>query len=263
MDQTSIPNVAIVIANYNTAHFVTDAIESALTQDYPAKGIFIVDDCSSDESLKIIKDFLYKNGPVGIVMDSGPLMEENEHYVLQEFYLKNCRAYLFALKRNVGRGQVRNFPIAWALNNGYHLIQILDSDDIMMENKVSTLVKVMLNDPQHIGIVYADYFIYNVDNNVTTYESKESYDYFNFYSGKDMVHSSSLINGAALAKSGLFPPDQSTCEDYHLYRRILKWFVAIGIATPLTVVRSHSLDSTNSIRSEEWNYNFQKTMRET
>ena len=243
--------VAIIIANYNTAHFVLDAIKSALAQDYSHKGIFIVDDCSTDNSREVIGNF-FPN------MES---LEQNEHYTLFQDWNSSVPVYLFALNKNVGRGQVRNFPIAYALNNGYHLIQILDSDDMMKPSKITELSKVMLEDPEHIAITYADYIILN-ENGVSHYESKKSFEYLRFFNGEDCIHSGALISGAHLAKVGLYP-DQPCVEDYHLFRRLLKNAMAIHIAKSLTVVRSHSQDSTQSLKKEEWDYCFRKTMMET
>lgn len=256
--------VAIVIANYNTSHFVCDAIKSALEQDYPAKGLFIVDDASTDDSIQKIEDFFRKkyyndDGTKDLYVCIYP-KEDNEYYVRSEIVCGNCPVHLFCLKKNVGRGQVRNFPIAYALNNGYHLVQILDSDDMMYPNKVSELAKVMLEDPEHIGITYADYIILNVETGTTTYESKPAFEYLKLMGGQSMIHSGALINGAALAKVGLYEGSLQVTEDFQLFRRICQSFIAIGIAKPLTIVRSHSGDSTQNVSKEIWNRDFQRTM---
>lgn len=53
----SLPSVSIVICNYNYAHFIADAIESALAQRWPAKDIVVVDDGSSDASVEVASRF--------------------------------------------------------------------------------------------------------------------------------------------------------------------------------------------------------------
>lgn len=267
--------VAIVIANYNTGHFVVDAIKSALAQTYPAKGIFIVDDCSVDNSLEIIKSYF---GFCSCGCHEKPdirhciaccdktyeqfniLIEENEYFKL--FKLQEVvPVYLFSLKKNVGRGQVRNFPIAWALNNGYHLVQVLDSDDIMYPSKVEELSQVMLQDPEHIGLVYADYIIQNVETGVSTYESKPAFNYLNLNRGLSMIHSGALINGSALAKVGLYDGNLQVAEDLSLFKKIVNAnFMAVNVAKPLTLVRSHSMDSTHNVNPEIWKRDFQRAM---
>jgi len=46
-----------LINNYNYAHFITEAIESALNQTYPFYEIVIVDDGSIDESVQLVKKY--------------------------------------------------------------------------------------------------------------------------------------------------------------------------------------------------------------
>src|SRR5262245_36644589 len=49
--------VSILIPCYNAERWIAQAIESALTQSWPAKEVLVVDDGSTDRSLNIIKSF--------------------------------------------------------------------------------------------------------------------------------------------------------------------------------------------------------------
>jgi hypothetical protein len=51
------PSISIVICNYNYAHYIGEALDSALLQTYPASEIVIVDDGSTDPSLTIIRRY--------------------------------------------------------------------------------------------------------------------------------------------------------------------------------------------------------------
>ena len=53
----SYPTVSIVTINYNCAHYLPDAIQSVVSQDYSMLEYIIVDGGSNDSSLSIIKDF--------------------------------------------------------------------------------------------------------------------------------------------------------------------------------------------------------------
>ena len=51
------PKVSIILPNYNNEKYLKEAIESVLSQTYTNFELIIVDDASTDESLKIIKKF--------------------------------------------------------------------------------------------------------------------------------------------------------------------------------------------------------------
>lgn len=53
----SLPSVSIVICNFNYAHFIAEAIESALNQRLPVKEIIVVDDGSTDASVEVARRY--------------------------------------------------------------------------------------------------------------------------------------------------------------------------------------------------------------
>lgn len=50
--------VSVVVPNYNYERFITERIDSILRQSYPIYELIILDDCSTDNSAKIIQDKL-------------------------------------------------------------------------------------------------------------------------------------------------------------------------------------------------------------
>jgi glycosyltransferase involved in cell wall biosynthesis len=48
--------VSILITNYNKGKYLKKTINSCLIQDYKDKEILVFDDCSTDNSLKILKN---------------------------------------------------------------------------------------------------------------------------------------------------------------------------------------------------------------
>lgn len=53
-----LPKVTIMIPTYNQEEYITDAIESALSQDYPNLEVVVTDDCSTDRTKEIAKKYL-------------------------------------------------------------------------------------------------------------------------------------------------------------------------------------------------------------
>lgn len=58
MNNPSLPLVSIIIPTYNQQEYITDAIESALAQDYPSTEVIVSDDCSTDQTGQIASRYL-------------------------------------------------------------------------------------------------------------------------------------------------------------------------------------------------------------
>ena len=77
--------VSVLITNYNKGKFLKNSITSVLNQTYKNKEVLLFDDCSKDDSLKILSK--YRN--IKIIRNknkkykSGPL---NQIYGLEKLY---------------------------------------------------------------------------------------------------------------------------------------------------------------------------------
>ena len=49
--------VSVVLPNYNYEHYLKERMQSIINQEYPIYEIIFLDDCSSDNSIEVIKDF--------------------------------------------------------------------------------------------------------------------------------------------------------------------------------------------------------------
>ena len=49
--------VSVVVMSYNNARFIGETIESVLSQQDVALELIIVDDCSSDDSLEVVRRY--------------------------------------------------------------------------------------------------------------------------------------------------------------------------------------------------------------
>ena len=119
MSQTRKPKVSIIIVNYNNAKYLSKSLNTALNQTYKNKEIIVVDDISTDNSLKILKK--YKN--------------KIKYYVNKKktkFGSYNqINSYLKGIKKSKGK-----------------FIFFLDSDDYFKKNKVEIIVKKLENQNQ-------------------------------------------------------------------------------------------------------------------
>jgi glycosyltransferase involved in cell wall biosynthesis len=62
-----LPNVSVIIPNYNHARYLPQRIESVLNQTYQDFEVLILDDCSTDDSLQVIDAYARKDGRIRIV----------------------------------------------------------------------------------------------------------------------------------------------------------------------------------------------------
>lgn len=115
------PLVSVLVANYNYAKYVGEAIESVLQQTYQNFEIVVCDDGSTD----------------------------NSREVLQRYAAADSRVKLIA-KENGG--------IASALNAAYRgsggeIVCLLDADDVFLPNKIESVVGAFRNSP-HAGVCH-------------------------------------------------------------------------------------------------------------
>jgi alpha-1,3-rhamnosyltransferase len=121
--------VSVIIPSYNHAQFITESIESILSQSYKNIQLIIIDDGSTDQSDKVISNILIKT------------KLENTHFIKQN-----------------------NSGVSVAINTGIskadgEYILILASDDIINPWAITEMVKKF--DETEVGMVFGDASIIN------------------------------------------------------------------------------------------------------
>ena len=107
------PLVSVILPNFNSDQFIDQAIDSVLSQTYNNLELIIVDDCSNDKSIKIIKAYLRQDP----------------------------RVHLLQLETNSGGPATpRNNGILKAQGQ---YIAFIDSDDVWFSSKLKTQIDFM------------------------------------------------------------------------------------------------------------------------
>lgn len=106
------PLVSVVLDNFNYARFLPDAVESVLAQSYGHLDIIVVDDGSTDDSLRVLERY-------------------------------GDRLRVIA-KSNGGQGSAFNAGIASSAGS---IVCFLDADDIWHRRKVERIVDVLMRRP--------------------------------------------------------------------------------------------------------------------
>lgn len=116
--------VSIIMPSYNTASFISESIQSVLAQSYKDWELIIVDDCSTDNSMEVIRSF---NEP---------------------------RLKLLQNKKNSGAAISRNYALREAKGKW---IAFLDSDDTWVPEKLEKQIKFM--EEHNYAFTFTDYRI--------------------------------------------------------------------------------------------------------
>ena len=65
--------IGVIVPNYNSGIYIKKCLDSLLEQEYKVNEIIVVDDCSTDESKKIVKEYTEKNDKI-ILLENGKNM---------------------------------------------------------------------------------------------------------------------------------------------------------------------------------------------
>lgn len=121
------PLFSILIANYNNAQFLQEAIDSVLRQTYANWEVILVDDHSTDQSKKVY-----------------------------ERYTSDHRFHIYSNESNRGCGYTKRRCIELA--NGV-LCGFLDSDDSLTQDALEVMVKAHIDHPE-CSLIYSTCFRY-------------------------------------------------------------------------------------------------------
>lgn len=215
------PLVSVICLSYNHEAYVVEALNSVINQTYPNIELLIADDCSTDNSVKVIQDWL-KNHP---------------------------EVHFSANKKNLGNTKTFNQLAKKA--KGEFIID-LAADDVLLENCIEKQVTTFQNSNyKNLGIVYGN--LIEIDENgnfignyYTEKEHPENGDIYQMVIGRTtkICSVSSMIKKSVLEKLGYY--DESLAyEDLDLWIRTSRDFQFEYIPEILAKKRilTHSLSS--------------------
>jgi len=132
------PTVSVVIPTYNTARYISEAIESVLAQTYKDFEIIVVDDGSTDNTYDVIKQYHANNiRDVRLIEITNPLQQTQQTQRTQQTHLTKL---IYIYQKNRGRAGARNTGIRAAIGR---YVAFLDSDDMWTPGKLEKQVDIM------------------------------------------------------------------------------------------------------------------------
>lgn len=215
--------VSIITPSYNSEAFIERTIASVQKQTYTNWELLITDDCSKDNTVKLIK----------------------------EIVLKDSRVKLFQLDINSGAGIARNNSIEHASGK---YIAFLDSDDMWMPEKLEQQITFMEN--KGAALSYTSYMVVDeVDDVVGMVLAPHKYTHRMSLKDNKIGFSSCIYNKDICGK--IFMPTIRKRQDWGLIMTILqKIKIAYGMKQPLVYYRKGQ----NSLSSNKFSlikYNIQ------
>jgi teichuronic acid biosynthesis glycosyltransferase TuaG len=117
--------VSIITPTYNAEKFITETLKSVQNQTYQNWEMILVDDASTDKTVKIISGFAEKDS----------------------------RIKLFKLEKNSGNGFARNIALEKAIGK---YIAYLDADDLWFPNKLEKQIAFLKENNLHFTFSFYD-----------------------------------------------------------------------------------------------------------
>ncbi len=218
------PLVSIITPNYNASKFVSESIESVIDQTYENWELIIVDDCSTDDSVIIIENFIKKDSRIKLLklnVNSGPAVARNEG-------INSC---------------------------GGAFMTFIDSDDLWLPNFLEISLGYIKKSQ---GFVFASYhrFDENLNPIYKDFIVPNRVTYSDVLKTNSISCLTAFIDIDRLGKLNM--PEILYRQDMGLWLQYLKNIdYAIGIKEPLAIYRirktSHSRNKFNLIK-HQWSY---------
>lgn len=201
--------VTIFIPLFNGEDYIKETIESALKQDFSDFEVLVIDDGSTDNSLKILSGFT------------------------------DNRIRIVTNNTNMGRPFTRNRGIELA--RGEYLA-VLDSDDIAETNRLSRQVEFLDKNADIAAVGSFAWYIDDTGNTAFLCEVPTKWTeiakeilYTNCF-----IHSSVMFRKQVLIDVGGYNLDFPQAQDYELFLRLCEHYKLANIAEPLIKYRIHS-----------------------
>ena len=188
--------ISVIIPSYNREHTILRALKSVINQTYSNIEIIVVDDCSKDNTVPIIKSLMKKESRLQLLINN----------------------------ENQGPNYTRNRGIKQA--KGKYL-SLLDSDDEWYPETIEILWKKIKNTSNKIGAVYPGM------NFITPSHQRKIYpkyrgNVFRDLMTKGTIGTYPLIKREIFSKTGLFDESEvlriGGAQDYEMWIRISKYY---------------------------------------
>ena len=220
-------NISVIIPTYNRASTIAQCIESVISQTYPVDEIIIIDDHSTDDTIKLLNKF-------------------------------GDKVSILSTEKQSGAQAARNIGIKAAKSDW---IAFLDSDDEWLPNKIKEQIATLKTANNNLmTVVHSDCYIKNINSDDTKHWKLDKIDGENVY--KQLLAKSStffpaiLTSKKALAKINFLDENVPSYHEWDTAIRLAKYCRFIHIQEPLFTYNIHqntiSKNSDKSIQGYQY-----------
>jgi len=231
--------ISVITPAYNAGKFIAEAIESILNQSFRDFEFIIIDDCSKDNTAKIIMDY-----------------QKKDHRIK---YYKNSKNLGIAGNRNKGISLATGKYVVWQ-----------DADDISLPDRLKRQYEFMENHPE-VGICggYLQFFDENGDKGIRKYATQDAELRKNIFRFSPVAQPAAIIRRECFKKIGEYDLQWPPAEDLDMSFRVGSKYQFANIPKVIIQYREHQNSATfkklrttetNTIQirrkySRGWNYN--------
>jgi glycosyltransferase involved in cell wall biosynthesis len=223
-------SVNIILASYNGEKYIQKQLESILNQTYPIASIHVFDDCSTDNTVHMLREF-ERQGQI----------------------------HLHINNKNIGL--IENFKRGIQLLSKDGYIALSDQDDIWDKRKIEDSVLKMCeieNDPFIPALVYSDLIVINHNDDIVAKSFWKETNRSHYKHCLETVLFSNVVNGctilfnSAMAKFARDIPDK-IIQNHDAWLALIAFsFGQVGIINKATVnYRQHQENITFSVREKK------------
>ncbi len=184
-------SISVIIPCYNVETYIEEGLQSVLNQTHPAREIICIDDGSSDNTIKIIRN-------------------------LQEKFPN--KIFLYLNEKNRGATYTRNRGLAIAKGD---FIQFFDADDILLPDKFEHQIKIISECSFSPDIIVNDFQRKNIDGTIETYTFPADDPWCGLLEGRLGVTTSNLYRRENVIAVRGWTEELLSSQEYDLMFRML------------------------------------------
>ena len=237
------PLVSVVVITYNSSKYVLETLESIKDQTYKNIEQVVSDDCSTDNTVSVVEDWVEKNKDRFVAVEVVKVLANTG-------IAPNCNRGLY-----VSRGE-------W--------IKLIAGDDLLLPNCISESIHYLNND-NNINVVFSRMMLMTDGKiSISSYPLDWQLDFF-LLSAADQNKLLVLRNYVWLAPAAFmrrvimnqpvyFDEKYPFCEDYPLWFRLTASGVRLHYFDKYTVVYRQG-SSVSRSNDKWWNINYYRSVR--